>query len=158
MRNLFHYAAVLAATLLASFAHAAEQDIRSCKFAVKPRCAFGDASVTLSHGAVTRVELNVFWCALHGRAAPPFACAIDSSRTDKDAVWTEDAGATLISNKSPFNPAQPDRMKVTVGRDVSIDLDEAQSLGRCGAGAELPRAIVIPAGKAACRVRLGEPQ
>jgi hypothetical protein len=31
---------------------------------------------------------------------------------------------------------------------------ETQSLGRCGAGAELPRAIVIPATKGACRVWL----
>jgi hypothetical protein len=29
--------------------------------------------------------------------------------------------------------------------------EQAQSLGRCGAGAELPRAIVIPARKGACR-------
>ena len=35
---------------------------------------------------------------------------------------------------------------------VSIDMEGAQSLGRCGAGAELPKAIVIPAKekRAAC--------
>jgi hypothetical protein len=53
------------------------------------------------------------------------------------------------------DPSHPGRLKVTVGRHVSLDLDEAQSLGRCGAGAELPRAIVIPAQKAAGRVWLG---
>lgn len=47
-------------------------------------------------------------------------------------------------------------MKVTVGKNVSIDFAQAQSLGRCGAGAELPRAIVIPEKKGACRVWLGE--
>jgi hypothetical protein len=135
----------LALTTVTRFAHAAGQDIRACEFEVKPRCASGDARVTISHGAVTRVEVNVYWCALHGRAAPPFACTIDSSRTDKDAVWTEDAGAILIANGSPFNPNEPDRVKVTVGHDVSIDLSETQSLGRCGAGAELPQSIVIPA-------------
>jgi hypothetical protein len=57
----------------------------------------------------------------------------------------------------PWNPQQPDRVKVTVGRDVSIDLSEAQSLGRCGTGAELPRAIVILARAKACRVRLDVP-
>jgi hypothetical protein len=72
-------------------------------------------------------------------------------------VWSEDGAATLIANGSPFNPQQPDRVKVSVGRNVSIDLSEAQSLGRCGAGAELPRSIVIPAQGKACRVRLGEP-
>jgi hypothetical protein len=61
----------------------------------------------------------------------------------------------VIANRSPFNPDQPDRVKVTAGQHVSIDLEEAQSLGRCGAGAELPRAIVIPAKKGACRVWLG---
>jgi hypothetical protein len=62
----------------------------------------------------------------------------------------------LIANASPFSAAQPDRMKVTVGKYVSIDLSQAQSAGRCGAGAELPRAIVIPEKKGACRVWLGE--
>jgi hypothetical protein len=88
---------------------------------------------------------------------PPFACTIDSSRTDQASVWSEEAGATLVANKSPWNPQQPDRVKVTVGRDVSIDLSEAQSLGRCGTGAELPRAIVILAQAKACRVRLDVP-
>jgi len=48
-------------------------------------------------------------------------------------------------------------VKVTVGLHVSIDLDEAQSLGRCGSGAELPRAIVILEKKGACRVWLQGP-
>jgi len=48
-------------------------------------------------------------------------------------------------------------MKVTVGRDVSIDLSETQSIGRCGAGAGLPQTIVIPAQGKVCRVQLGEP-
>jgi len=47
-------------------------------------------------------------------------------------------------------------VKVTVGRDVSIDLSETQSLGRCGAGAKLPQTIVIPAQGKICRVRLGD--
>jgi len=47
-------------------------------------------------------------------------------------------------------------VKVTVGRDVTIDLNEAQSAGRCGAGAGLPQTIVIPAQGKTCRVRLGD--
>ncbi len=66
-------------------------------------------------------------------------------------------GATLVANASPWSSNAPDRVRVTVGQHVSIDLDEAQSLGRCGAGAELPRAIVIPAQKGACRVWLKAP-
>jgi hypothetical protein len=157
MEHFLSCAALLVLTLLAGVAHAEEQDIRACGFEVKARCASGDARVTLAHGDVVRVEVDVYWCALQGRGAPPFACMIDSSRTDTDSVWTEDAGATLIANGSPRNPDQPDRVKVTIGRDVSIDLSETQSLGRCGAGAELPRAIVIPAQGSACRVRLGVP-
>jgi len=61
----------------------------------------------------------------------------------------------VIANASPFNPTAPDRVKVTVSKYISIDMDEAQSAGRCGAGAELPRAIVIPAAKGACKVFLG---
>jgi hypothetical protein len=156
MKRLIFFAVLPVLTTIALFAHADEQDVRACEFEVKARCASGDARVTLSHGAATKVEVDVYWCALHGRTAPPFACTIDSSRTDKDALWTEDAGATLIANRSPFNPNEPDRVRVTVGRDVSIDLEETQSLGRCGAGAELPLTIVIPA-HGACRVRLRTP-
>lgn len=155
-KRLAFLVAVLAVTTMNRFGHADEQDVRTCEFEIKSRCASGDARVTLSQGSVIRVEVDVYWCALHGRAAPPFACTIDSSRTDKDAVWTDDAGATLIANGSAFSPNEPDRVKVTVGDDVSIDLSETQSLGRCGAGAELPRSIVIPAHGKVCRVELGQ--
>jgi hypothetical protein len=44
---------------------------------------------------------------------------------------------------------------VTVGRFVSVDFSRAQAAGRCGAGAELPRALVIPEKKGRpCRVFL----
>ena len=157
MKHFLGCAALLVPTLFVGLAHADEQDVRACEFEIKARCASGDARVTLADGKVIRLEVNVYWCALHGRAAPPFTCTIDSSRADKDAVWTENAGATLIANGSPFNPNEPDRVKVTVGPDVSIDLDETQSLGRCGSGAELPQSIVIPAKGKACRVQLGKP-
>jgi hypothetical protein len=81
-----------------------------------------------------------------------YQCMIDSSRSDRESTWSEDGSATLIANASPFNPNQPDRVKVTVGRYVSIDLDEAQTRSYCGFGAELPRAIVIPVQRGACRV------
>ncbi len=152
MKRLVFLAVALAVTAMTGFAHAGGPEVRTCDFEVKARCASGDARVTLADGKVTRVEVDVFWCALHGQ--PPFACTIDSSRTDKDAVWSDDSGATVIANGSPFNPNEPDRVKVTGGRDVSIDLSETQSLGRCGAGAELPQTIVIPAQGKICRVKL----
>lgn len=145
---------VLAITTLSRGACAGEE-IRACEFEVKARCVTGDARVTLADGVVKRVEVGVLWCGLRGR--PGYTCTIDSSRGDEDTKWSEEAGATLIANASPANPGQPDRVKVTVGSHVSIDLDEAQSLGRCGSGAELPRAIVIPEKKGACRVWLQAP-
>ena len=153
MKHLMYLAVVLAAApggLTA--AHADE--IRACNFAVKARCVSGDARVTLAGGAVKRLEVNVDWCGEKGR--PGYSCTIDTSRNDRAATWSEEGGATLVANASPFNAAQPDRVKVTVGKYVSIDLSQAQSVGRCGAGAELPRAIVIPEKKGACRVWLGE--
>jgi hypothetical protein len=156
MRQLLRCTTLLVLTVLANFAHADGREIRACDFDVKARCASGGARVTLADGKMMRVEVNVFWCALHGR--PGYTCIIDSSRGGEESTWSDDAGATVITNGSPWNPAQPDRVKVTVGRDISIDLSEAQSLGRCGAGAELPRSITIPAQAKACRVQLGMPQ
>jgi len=147
--------AVASAVLLAAttgVAHAGGTEVRSCAFAMKARCASGDASVTLVDGVVQKVEVNVVWCSLPGHL--DFTCTIDSSRGDKDSKWSDDAGSTVIANATPFNAAAPDRVKVTVGSYVSIDLADAQSLGRCGAGAELPRALVIPAHGNACRVWL----
>jgi hypothetical protein len=155
MKHLICLAALLVVTTAGHGAYAGEEEIRSCEFEVKARCVSGDARVTLADGVVKRVEVGVFWCGLRGR--PGYNCTIDASRTDPDSKWSEEDGATLITNASPANPNQPDRVKVTVGQHVSIDLDEAQSFDRCGVGAELPRAIVIPAQKQACRVWLKAP-
>jgi hypothetical protein len=151
MKNLVGTALLLATT--ASLACADE--IRTCDFEIKSRCASGQASVTLADKVVKKIAVDVIWCGQGG--GPGYTCTIDSSRDDKDSRWSDDGQATVIANTQPSNPAAPDRVKVTVGRFVSIDLDEAQSIGRCGAGAELPRAIVIPSKKGACRVWLRAP-
>ena len=155
MKHLNSLAVLLAVTAATPIVCAGAQESRACEFQVKARCESGDARVTLAGGIVNRVEVNVFRCGLPGR--PGYSCTIDSSRGDGDSKWSEEGDATVIANSSPFNPDQPDRVKVTVGRHVSIDFEAAQSLGRCGAGAELPRAIVIPAQGRACRVWLDRP-
>jgi hypothetical protein len=159
MNHLFRCAVLLVPALLASFASAGGQEIRRrCDFKLKRGCIAGYASVTLVNGALESIEGIVIWCGRGGhRKSLDYTCTIDSSRDDKESTWSDDAGATVIANASPWNPQQPDRVKITVGRDVSIDFDEAQSLGRCGLGAELPRAIVIPAEGRACRVWLRTP-
>ncbi len=156
MKHLIWLAVFLAVSAAAPIARAGGQESRACDFEVKARCESGDARVTLSGGRVNRVEVNVFRCGLPGR--PGYSCTIDSSRGDGDSKWSEEGGVTVIANTSPFNPDQLDRVKVTLGRHVSIDLEGAQALGRCGAGADMPRAIVIPAQGRACRVCLADPK
>jgi hypothetical protein len=156
MKRLVYLHACLLALLLVTtstkLAHAQRQETRACEFQVKGRCVSGQASVTLAGGVVTKLEVGMFWCGRSGNLG--YSCTIDSSRDDGESVWSEEAGATVIANPSPFNPNEPDQAKVTVGRYVSIDLEKAQSLGRCGVGAELPRAIVIPARGKTCRAWL----
>ena len=91
--------------------------------------------MTLTDGVVSKVDVTVFYCGLPGR--PGYTCTVNSSRTEKDDTWSDEAGATVITNNSPFTETMPDRVKVTVGKYVSIDFAEAQSGGRCGAGARL---------------------
>jgi hypothetical protein len=155
MKHLICAAALLAVTTSAGIAHAGPQQTRTCEFKVKMPRVWGKASVTFADGKVMKVAVDVLYSGERGR--PGYTCTIDASRSEQDSKWSEDGGATLIENASPFNPNEPDRVKVTAGKHVSIDLNETQSLGRCGAGAELPRAIVIPARGKACRVWLGEP-
>jgi hypothetical protein len=153
MKHLISLGILLAAS--AGIVDAAEQEVRKCDFEVKARCVTGDATVTLADGAVKRLEVNVLWCGQRG--SPGYTCTIDTSRGDQDSKWSDEGDATVVDNTAPFSPTLPDRVKVTVGKYVSIDFEEAQSLGRCGAGAELPRAIVMPQQKGACRVFLGAP-
>jgi hypothetical protein len=147
-------ASVFAMTMSAPLAHAGEE-VRSCEYKVKARGTSGLASVTLTDGVVSKVDVSVFYSGLPGR--PGYTCTVNPSRSEKDDTWTDEAGVTVITNNEPFVSTMPDRVKVTVGKYVSIDFAEAQSAGRCGAGAELPQAIVIPAGKGACRVFLDPP-
>jgi hypothetical protein len=153
MKHLVRLTVLLAVTAWPGLACA--EETRACEFKAKAGCVSGEARVTLADGAVRAVAVDVFYCGPRGR--PGYSCTIDSSRSEKDAKWSDEGGATLIDNESPFNSTRPDRVKVTVGKYVSIDLEEAQSLGRCGAGAELPQAIVIPEKKGACRVFFGKP-
>jgi hypothetical protein len=142
-----------AALLLAAAAAPAQAngpEPRACDFSVQARCASGSAQVTLVDGVLQKIAIGVDFCAAKGGLN--YGCTLDSSRGDGESLWSDAAGATVIANAHPFNSAQLDRIKVTIGRHVSIDLSEAQSLGRCGAGAELPRAIVIPAKKGRCRI------
>jgi len=152
-------AAFLALTAMTRFADAAGPELRTCDFDLKGGCRSGEARVTLVNGKVTGLDVDVIWCGRGGhRKSLDYTCTIDLSRGDGESAWLEDAGATVITDSSPYtDPREPDRIKVTVGREVSIDLNETQSVPRCGVGAELPESIVIPAHKSVCRVRFREP-
>jgi hypothetical protein len=151
VKLMSNFAVFLLARLI-PLAGASAQDLRACEFAAKARCVSGTARVTLAGGTVKRLEIDVIWCGLRGR--PGHSCSIDVTRGDEESRWSDAAGATTIDNAAPFNPDEPDSVTGTRGRHISIDLEKAQSLGRCGAGAELPQAIVIPARGGACRVWL----
>jgi hypothetical protein len=155
MKHLINLAVLVMVATSAAIAHAGPQETRTCEFTMKMPRVSGQARVTISDGKVTKLAVDVLYSGERGR--PGYTCTIEASRSEQDSKWSEDGGATLIDNASPFNPNEPDRVKVTVGKHVSLDLGEAQSLGRCGVGAELPQAIVIPARGKACRVWLEEP-
>jgi hypothetical protein len=156
MKRLVALAVFLTLATSIRFAHAEEQGSRRCDFEVKHGCVAGHAKVTLSHGAATRVEVDVIWCNRQ-RGAPGYTCTIDSSRDDGQSTWSEDTGATMITDSSVSpDPHELDSIKVIVGPDVTIDLNAALSRWRCGAGAELPRTIVIPAQGKVCHVRFSD--
>ena len=151
MKHLICLAAILMIATSAGIARAEQQETRDCEFKVKTPRVSGQASVTLADGKVTKIAVDVLYS--DGRGTPGYTCTVDSSRTgDGESKWSDDGGATIIANVTPFDTSKPDRIKVTVGKFVSIDLEEAQSLGRCGVGAALPKAIVIPAKGTTCHV------
>src|SRR5258708_15104174 len=113
MKRSIYLAGLLALAVSAPIACAAGEETRTCDFELKARCTSVNASVTLTDGVVTKLEVGVFTCGLAGR--PGYTCTIDSSRSEKDDTWSEDGGATVITNGSPFNPTAPDRVTLTVG-------------------------------------------
>ena len=159
MKHLLLPAVFLALIAMTGLVDAAGQEVRACDFELKGGCRSGEARVTLADGKVTGLDAVVIWCGPGGnRQSLDFTCTINSDRSDGEATWSEDSGQTVIADKSAFtDPTKPDRIKVTVGRDVTIDLNEPQSLWRCGAGAELPLTTNIPAQGRACQVRFRAP-
>jgi hypothetical protein len=156
MKHLICLTAFLVVATSSGIARAEQQETRACEFKVKMPRVWGQATVTLSDGKLAKLEVTILYSSGElGR--PGYTCTIDASPNDEESKWSEDGGATVIANASPFNANEPDRVKVTIGKFVSIDMEEAQSLGRCGVGAELPKAIVIPAKGKVCRVWLREP-
>ncbi len=151
MKHLTCLTVLLAVAASTGIAQAEPQETRSCEFKVKMPRVFGQASVTLADGKLTKLEVSVLYVSGE-RGRPGYTCTIDSSPRDGESKWSDDNGATVIANTTPFNATAPDRVKVTVGKFVSIDMEETQSLGRCGVGAALPKAIVIPAKGKVCRV------
>src|SRR5688572_4327 len=111
MKHLICAAALLAVTTSAVIAHAGPQQTRTCEFKVKMPRVWGKASVTFADGKVMKVAVDVLYSGERGR--PGYTCTIDASRSEQDSKWSEDGGATLIENASPFNPNEPDRVKVT---------------------------------------------
>lgn len=136
----------------ASACRAETESVHKCEFSVRSHCTSGGAQATLKGGELTRLSVDVYMCGLPGKLG--YSCSIDFSRNDENSSWTESDGVVTIENKFSQDLATPERIKVTLGRHISIDLDETRSASHCGAGAQLPSAIVIPDVKRACRVWL----
>jgi hypothetical protein len=97
--------AVLLALVLTTRLADAGEEVRSCEYEVKARCTSGDARVALVDGVVSKLAVTVFYCGLPGR--PGYSCTIDSARAEKDDAWSDEGGATVISNATPFMPPLP---------------------------------------------------
>jgi hypothetical protein len=148
--------AIAATTMLALGLHATpalgadNTSELTCEFDVPKQCTSGSARVTFKGDTLDELAVESFTCGLPGK--PGYACDVSFKRGDKESTWSDANGATIIDKKSPFDSTRPDRIKVTVGKFISIDLAEVQVSGACGAGAELPSALVITKGKHTCRV------
>jgi hypothetical protein len=103
MKRVVFLAVFLLLTTVTRFAHAAGQEFRTCDFDLKGGCRSGEARVTLTDGAVITVEVDVIWCGRGGhRKSLDYTCTINSSRGDGESTWSEDAGATVITDSSPY--------------------------------------------------------
>src|ERR1700753_1009990 len=109
MRRPIRATALCVFTMSASLAHAGEE-VRSCEYKVKARGTSGSASVTLTDGVVSKLDISGFYSGLPGR--PGYTCTVNPSRSEKDDTWSDEAGATVITNNSPFTETMPDRVRV----------------------------------------------
>lgn len=141
--------ALLAASAFTGGAAAAADVSKSCKYEASD-CVSGSATARFVDGRLSAIDLDVFYCGLPGNAG--YSCSIQTKRGDDDFEWTGSGQRVTLRNLTPFDSSRPDEILITVGKNVSIDLSNAQSAGACGAGAELPAAIVILEGSERCRV------
>ena len=68
------------------------------------------------------------------------------------SAWDDAGPVVVVRNLHPYDSHQSNQAVVTFGKQVSIDFPNTQSGGICGAGAELPSAIVIAHAGEHCRV------
>src|SRR5262245_39383154 len=115
MKHLTCLAVLLAMAASAGAAHAERQETRKCEFKLKMPRVWGQASVALAERKVMKVAVDVLYKSGE-RGSPGYTCTIDMSRGDEESKWSEEDGATVVANASPFNPSEPDRFKITVGK------------------------------------------
>ena len=102
-----------------------------------------------------KLTFGIQYCGLAGK--PGYSCLVELAPDDRQSKWSRAGRVVGVDNLAPRDPAQPDRIVITTGNSVSLDFSEAQSGSVCGAGAELPEALVIPATGGKCRVWLAKP-
>jgi len=125
----------------------------SCKYEIKRNCTLGSVELELKDGRIQRIDFGNFYCPAHGEIG--FTCSIDVSRGDKNTKWTDKGGSSTIEFSGADN--SPDGNSLTISRvrnGVVIDMRNTSSYGRCGAGAELPERIFVPARSKKCEVKL----
>jgi len=122
----------------------------SCSYKLFNRCGNGSATVKLLDGALQQVSFELQFCATPAR--PANGCSLDSARGGPDK-WSPAGQAVRIEFTHPKYPQMDDALAVTVQEHaVVLDFGEAQSLPRCGPGAELPEKITIDPADKYCKV------
>jgi hypothetical protein len=142
---------ILSATAVAG--SPAGATVYSCEYEVGRRGTSGEASVELRDGVIQKVSFDNFFEGLSG--TPGFTCQFETGRGDKEAMWKDAGKAVEIRFPESPNFQGDDLLTISPATGgFTMDLSKVRSLGKCGAGAELPEKLTIYKSSKKCRVKL----
>jgi hypothetical protein len=135
-----YYSAAVAGSL-------ADASVYTCSYEVKRYGMSGSASIEVRDGVIHKASVDN-----HFRGSPGnlgYSCYLDANRGDGETEWKESGNAIEIKFD---NPDFDDFMTISPTADgFLIDMSNTRSGGKCGAGAELPKRLIVSRSTRKCK-------
>jgi len=123
----------------------------SCKYEVENRGTAGWATVKVVGGEVQKVDFDDFYKSFPGR--PGYQCGIGASRDDKETKWSRKGRSIEVEfvDAPRYNDGSS-MLILRTSNGILLDMSNAKNT-YCGAGASLPKSVLVPFASKKCVVK-----